>query len=185
MLGDKDLYLLLIENPEKGLEKIMDKYMGFVYTIAYGKLSTVCDRQDIEECVSDIFYEVYRTRNFIDPKKGSLKAYLAVLSKRTAIDVFRKMRGKAENMPLEELENERMVSDTDIEKSVIDSEKSDILIEGIKALGEPDSQIMIRRYYFGQSSKAISKALGIKENTINKKVSRALVKLKHSLGGVL
>ena len=185
MLGEKEIYLLLIQNPEKGLEKIMDKYMGFVYTIVYGKLSLVCNRQDIEECVSDIFHEAYRTRNLIDFEKGSLKSYLAVLSKRTAIDVFRKLRNNADDVSLDEFDHDWIASDTDIEKSVIDNEKSDFLIQEIKALGEPDSQIMIRKYYFGQSSKIISKALGIKENTINKKVSRALAKLKQVLGGVL
>jgi RNA polymerase sigma-70 factor (ECF subfamily) len=87
LLVEKELCSLLIQNPEKGLEKIMDQYMAFVYTIVYGKLSSICNKQDIEECVSDIFYEIYRARNIIDLEKGSLKSYLAVLSKRTAIDV--------------------------------------------------------------------------------------------------
>ena len=185
LLDEKELYSLLIQNPEKGLGKIMDKYMGFVYTIVYGKMYIVCNKQDIEECVSDIFHEAYRTRNLIDLEKGSLKSYLAVLSKRTAIDVFRKLWNNADNISLDEFDNDWIASDTDIEKYVIDSEASDLLIHEIKALGEPDCQIMIRKYYFGQTSKIISKALGIKENTVNKKVSRALGKLKQSLGGVL
>ena len=189
MLGEKEMCLLLIQNlekgPEKGLEKIMNQYMGFVYTIVYGKLSSICNKQDIEECVSDIFYEVYRTRNLIDLEKGSLKSYLAVLSKRTAIDVFRKQQNNANDVSLDEFEHDWIAADTNVEKSAIESETRNLLIREIKALGEPDSQIMIRKYYFGQSSKIVSKALGIKENTINKKVSRALAKLKQVLGGVL
>lgn len=176
---------LLIQHPEKGIEKIMDQYIAFVHTIVYGKLSSVCSKQDIEECVSGIFYEVYLTRNLIDLEKGSLKSYLAVLSKRTAIDVFRKLRSNVDSVFIDEFEHDWIASDADIEKVVIDNETSDLLIQGIKALGEPDSQIMIRKYYFGQSSKIISGALGIRENTVNKKVSRALVKLKVALGGVL
>ncbi|MCL2023027.1 MAG: sigma-70 family RNA polymerase sigma factor [Oscillospiraceae bacterium] len=184
MLGEKEIYSLLIQNPERGLEKIMDEYMAFVYTIVNGKLSCTSNKQDVEECVSDIFYEVYRTRNLIDLEKGSLKSYLAVLSKRRSIDVFRKLRNNA-HVSLDKFEHDWIASDIDIEKGVVDRETNDLLIQEIKALGEPDSQIIIRKYYFGQTSKIISKALGIKENTVNKKVSRALVKLKQALGGAL
>lgn len=163
----------------------MDEYMPFIYTIAYGKLSGICGKQDIEECVSDIFYEVYRMRNLIDLEKGSLKSYLAVLTKRRAIDIFRKQWNHADHVSLDEFDHDWVASDSNVEKGVIDSEASDALIYEIKVLGEPDSLIMIRKYYFGQSTKIISKALGIKENTVNKKVSRALDKLKHALGGAL
>ncbi len=161
----------------------MDHYIAFVYTIVYGKLSNAGGRQDVEECVSDVFCEVYRTRSAIDPDKGSLKAYLAVLSKRTAIDRYRKLQSNAGDEIYDEFDFEQIASHMDTEKDVIDGETGDRLIRGIKALGEPDSEIMIRKYYFGQSSKTISKALGIKENTVNKKVSRALIKLKGELGG--
>jgi RNA polymerase sigma-70 factor, ECF subfamily len=52
-------------------------------------------------------------------------------------------------------------------------------------MGEPDHEIFIRKFYLGQSSKEIAKATGIKENTIDKKVSRGLVRLRETLGGIL
>jgi RNA polymerase sigma-70 factor (ECF subfamily) len=185
LLDDTRIYSLLLDDPEKGIEKLMDKYMAFVYTIVSGKLALSCKRQDIEECVSDVFYKVYRTRAGIDPEKGSIKSYLAVLAKRTAIDAFRKLHNTSGEISFDEYGCERIASGTDIEKEAAESETGDRLIEGIKALGEPDSQILIRKYYFGQSAKTISKALGMRENTINKRASRALTKLKASLGGVM
>ena len=185
MLGEKEMLSLFLKNPEKGLDRIMKQYIPFVYAIAYGKLSSICNKDDIEECVSDVFYEVYRTRHTIDLEKGSLKSYIAVLSKRKAIDVFRKQHNDTANVSLDEFEHDWIASDTDIENDVIKGEASDRLIDEIKALGEPDSQILIRKFYFGQSAKSISKALGMRENTVNKRVSRALGKLKQSLGGVL
>ena len=185
LLSEKEMWSLLMQNPEKGLEKIMNQYMAYVYTIVYGKLYSLCSKQDIEECVSDIFYEVDRTRNVINLEKGSLKSYLAVLSKRTAIDVFRKLRKNVNDISIDEFEHDWIASDINVEKSILDNETTDLLIQEIKDLGEPDSQIIIRKYYFGQCSRMISKTLGIKENTVNKKNSRALVKLESTLGGVL
>lgn len=185
MLSDNEVVRLLIHRSEEGLEKLMNQYMGFVYTIVYGKLSGVCNKQDVEECVSDIFFEVYKARSSIDLGKGSIKAYLAVLSKRKAIDIYRKHKNGSEQVSFDELGHDRIASDVNVQETVSGHAASDVLIDEIKALGEPDSQIMIRKYYFGQSTKTIAKALGLKDNTVDKKVSRALAKLKQALGGVL
>ena len=185
MLDENEICSLLIRQPERGLERVMDQYMALVYTIVCGKLSSICDDQDIEECVNDIFYEVYKARQSIDLTKGSLKTWLAVLSKRKAIDVCRKRRHYAANVSFEAHSPDRLDAATDVENAIIGREATDYLIHVINSLGEPDSQIIIRKYYFCQSTKDISKALGIKENTIDKRASRALNRLRLSLGGVL
>ena len=185
MLDDKEMCLLLIRDPQKGIERIMKQYMALVHTVIFGKLSGICNKQDIEECVSDVFYELYKNRNIINLEKGSLKSFLAVLSKRKAIDLYRKQRSNRFELSIDESGYDWPATDGDPEKAVINNETSDLLIYRIRELGEPDSQIMIRKYYFGQSTKVISKVLGLKENTVDKKVSRSLVKLKKSLGGIL
>ena len=163
----------------------MDQYMAFVYTIIYGKLYNVCDKQDIEECVSDAFFKLYQSREQIDLEKGSLKSYLAVLAKRTAIDRYRKIYSKGESISIDEYETELVDDRTDIENEIILNQTRELLLKETKSLGEPDSQIILYKYFFGHSAKAISKILNVKENTVNKKISRALEKLKKALGGVL
>lgn len=187
MLSDKDLIKLLKDSPEKGLEKLMDTYTGLVYTIVYSKLSSICSKEDIEECTSDIFYEIYKNRGSIDLEKGSIKAYLSVIAKRKAIDIFRKAAKKSnQNLSIDELDYDSIAAENaDVEAIVADSETKSTLINKIKALGEPDSEIIIRKYYLGQSTKLIAKSLKLKENTVDKKVSRGLDKLKQALGGVL
>ena len=48
------------------------------------------------------------------------------------------------------------------------------LVNAINKLGEPDREIIIRKYYFRQSSKEISKAIHSKPNTVDSRVHRAL-----------
>lgn len=187
MLSDDELLHLFKLRPEKALDKMMDMYVGLVYAIASDKLAVICTKEDIEECVSDVFYEIYKQRNTIDLQKGSIKAFIAVVAKRKAIDVYRSLKNKnSKVVSLDDTFYENTVSDnTNVEQTVAEKESQAVIIREIKALGEPDSDIFIRKYYFGQSTKLISKALGIKENTIDKKVSRGLVKLREVLGGVL
>jgi RNA polymerase sigma-70 factor, ECF subfamily len=179
---DDKLLALLLKDPDKGIEFVMRNYMALVYKIVEGKLSY---REDIEECVSNIFYEVYKNRDRIDLLKGSLQGYIGTLAKRKAIDYYRsntKDMGKV--VSLEYYQGEAIDIDTNNKDKYIDKETRSQIIESINKLGEPDREIFIRKYYLGESTKEIAKELNIKENTIDKKVSRGLEKLKKLLGEV-
>ena len=182
MRSEQEIYRLLCQKPEKGLEALMQAYMPFVYTIVSGKLAVVCDKRDVEECVSDVFYEVFRARDSIDLTRGSLKAFLAVLAKRRAVDMYRRRKKHGENLSAGELPQD-IPAVQDVEESAAERETSERLVSTIRALGEPDSSILIRKYYLGQPTKTIARDMGFKENTVDKRVSRALAKLKIALEG--
>lgn len=180
MIADRELLALLDRHPEKGLRKLMDAYSGLVYAIVNSKLAGVCAREDVEECASDVIFEVYRSRASIDLNKGSLKAYLAVVAKRRAIDRFRRHKpGDGQAASLESLTGEPAAS------GEAANERRDALLSEINAMGEPDREIFIRKYYLGQSTRTIAEALRLKDNTVDKRVSRGLLKLRESLGGGL
>lgn len=186
MLQDKQLLHLLSNYPDKGLDALINSYTGYVYTIVHNKLSAVFTELDIEECVSDVFYEIYKTKATINLQKGSIKSYICTISKYKAIDMYRKHYKHREMLfDDSELQKNANTFDIDTETMAINRETKSIIIDAIKLLGEPDSEIFIRKYYFEQSTKCISKILGIKENTIDKKISRGLKKLKITLGGQL
>ncbi|WP_312654148.1 sigma-70 family RNA polymerase sigma factor [Proteiniclasticum sp.] len=185
MLSDQDLMKLFQVNPEKALDRTMDLYAGLVYYIASEKLKGLCSKEDIEECVIDVFHEVYRQRNRIDLAKGSFKALIAVIAKRKAISIYRSQQSKARlTSSWDDVSGVPLYEDHDTEQIVVDKEHQSEIICVIRSLGEPDSEIFIRRYYFGQSTKSIAADLGLKENTVDKKVSRGHLKLRELLGGV-
>lgn len=178
---DEDLLKVLKSDAEKGLIRLMDTYIGLVYTIVKNKLGLIYCKEDIEECVSTIFYEFYRQRDSIDLTKGSIKSFLAVIAKRRAVDLYRE-----KNRPVNSAECiDKNAVGSDAKGNITDIETKHVLIEAIKDLGSPDSEIFIRKYYLGQTTKTIAEAFGIKVNTIDKKISRGLVKLRETLGGVL
>lgn len=186
MLSDEKLLALLRRSPEKGLDKLMNIYTGLVYTIVFNKLQNVGTREDTEECVSDVFYAFYQKVNEIDLAKGSIKAYLAVMAKRKAIDLFRKF-SKPDRQTLS-LDGDELPEpsgpEAGIEEKLIKEETKRLLIQEINALGEPDSEIFILKYFLGCSTRTIAEKFALKENTVDKKISRGLSKLKKGLGGV-
>ena len=69
------------------------------------------------------------------------------------------------------------------EEKGLSFEEKEILLDAIKALGDPDEKILIWKFYYGYATKNIAEALGLKENTVDQKVKRGLEKLRKTLEG--
>ena len=59
-MTDSELRELMRVSAEKGRRALFDEYCAYVYAIAAMKLKNCASREDIEECVSDVFAEIYR-----------------------------------------------------------------------------------------------------------------------------
>lgn len=164
---------LLQKKPEEGMKLLMAEYMGLCYTIVRARLSGF-PQEDIEECVSDIFVDLYRYRERIDLEKGGMRAFLSVVARRRAADFYRQAM-KKRTLPLE--------TEIQEEKKGISLEEKEALLAAIRSLGQPDEKILIWKFYFGYPTKRIAEALGLKENTIDQKVKRGLQKLRRILEG--
>lgn len=184
-MTDTEWLSLYEKDAEKAFEKLYSQYANIVYAIACNHLHSVCSSGDIEECVLTVFMEFSKNISSIDLNKGSIKAYLLVMSKRKAIDLYRKCV-KNRNM-LISLDDDNFIEpildSKTMEEELQDREAKALLIDKLKSLGQRDCEILMRRYYLGQSTKEIAKALKLKNNTVDKKISRALQKLNGILGG--
>ncbi len=182
-MNQEEILALLKTDPEKGMKAVVWQYTSLVYKIVLKRLCSVCSMEDVEETVSDIFYEFYKNHNNVDLAKGSLSSFLIILAQRRAVDVFRKvMRQKNVDIVLscEENENAELA-----ENEVLKNEERTILFNGILQLGEPDSTIVFRKAYFGETYEEIGNRRGLSENAVNKRYLRSIQKLSKMLKGEL
>ena len=170
---------LLIEEPNKGMELAMRQYGGLCWSVARAQLDGIGTKEDIEDCVSEGFAALYEAREKLDGQKGTVKSYLAVIVKRRAIDQYHRLMKKQSEEERIAAETARELAESE-EVRVIDRES---LLGALKELGEPDTQIFVRKYFLGQSTKEIAAVLGLKANTVDKKVQRGLEKLRMLLEG--
>lgn len=184
-MDDVDLLNELSINPQKGMETVTDQYAKLVYSIINSKIATVGTVEDVKECVSDVLIEFYRHVNEIDLSRCSIKGYLAVVAKHKGIDLYRKLIGNTERFVcLDEKYEYLKDNKLNPEQEVIRKEEKKILLNAIESLGEPDKEIFIRKYFMGQKTKEIAETLYLRDNTVDKKISRGLKKLRVLLGGV-
>ena len=178
MLSDQEILALLDTKPEKGIKKLTQAYGGLVYAIVRGRFSGLLSEQDAEECVCDVLYEAYEKRERIDLRDGTLKGFLALTAKRRAIDRCRQAMRRGNVLSLDDETVKEPDSGEDLQHSLELEALRTVLAEEINALGSPDSDILIRKYYYGQRSREIAKALGMKENTVDQRARRSLEKLR-------
>ncbi len=170
-MSDNELIILLKNDPGQGLSEVIGKYSGYVYKIAYSKLSEVCRREDIEEAASDIFMKFYEYFRYSGKPVEAVAPYLAVIAKRHSINLYKKHISEKEYITFDEIADTAASEDDR-------SEMRQQLIEAVTALGRPDSEIFMRKYFYGQKSREIAEELGMKTNTVDKIVSRGLVRLR-------
>ena len=179
-MNDRELLTLLKSEPEQGLGYIINQYTNLIYTIVSNKVSSIGSPEDIKECVSDVITAFYKQIDNINLEKGTIKSYLVMMANHKAIDYYRKLFKKSiKSTYMSEEVFEVKDSKTNLEDEVIKQEEKKKLIEAIDSLGEPDREIFIRKYYIGQKTKEIAKILGLRHNTVDKKVSRGLEKLRN------
>ena len=173
-MTDDALLAMLHDTPEKGFAAIVRQYSGYVYTIAANQLRGVASAEDIEEAVSDVFWMLCQWLQAHDTEQVGLRALLAVMAKRHSINRYYALTKQPAADSFEQLLCVPQSGETPPDEQVM-------LMQAVQALGEPDSEIILRRYYFGQSSKEIGAALDLKPNTVDQKISRGLKKLRAML----
>ena len=177
-MTDKDIKALMKRSSNEGFKALFDEYWSYVYTIVFSILRGIGSKNDIEDCTADVLSDVMM--NYDTDNAGSLKAYLGTSAKRRAIDVKRSLSSHR-SVSIEENESLMLRSDENIEAAAESSHIYALLLQRIEALGEPDSTIIIQKYFYDRSSAETARILGMNPITVRSRLKRALKKLKDAL----
>ncbi|MDO4862751.1 MAG: sigma-70 family RNA polymerase sigma factor [Ruminococcus sp.] len=180
-MTDSELRELMRESAANGRRALFDEYCAYVYAIAALKLKGCGSREDIEECVSDVFAEVYRVCCTDNGYDGDLKGIIGVIARRTATDFFRRLSSRSgRTVPMDDTAGE-LRSSEDVAANAERSEISRILRGCIADLGEPDTTIITQHYYYGRTVREIAAALKMTDSAVQKRSTRARAKLRELL----
>ncbi len=183
-MDDIKLLNLIKTDPSNGIKQLMNQYSGLIYSIVKNRISDVCISSDIEDCVEEVFCEFYMGVEKYDYRISSIKSYLCTIANYRATNVY---KARKRNLADISLDDENVWIEIKEEKSVehyiLSNEQRKEILKEIKALGEPDSTIIFLKFYIGETSKQISKRLGLTVSNVDTRTHRALKKLKEKLGG--
>ena len=184
-MQDDELINILKTDPNVGMELLLGQYAGLIYSVVKHKLAgqTFCDA-DIEHCVADTFSEFYCDLDKFQTATGSIRSWLCVIARHNAYDRLRRYKKEFGTLSLDAEEITEPQDDTfSVEEALITKEFRKELLQEIKALGEPDSTILLRKYYLSESSKEVAKRLNLTVSSVDTRTHRAIQKLRNLFGG--
>lgn len=165
------------ENIEKNLdlEKIIDEYSGYIYTIIQNMSANIFNQEDIEEIISDTFFILWKNQNKIDKEK-SLSSYIAGIARNLVKEKLR----KTNNNIINDLEFDFFdIQIIDLEYE--NREKIEIIKNTMEKMKEQDKDIFNLYYYGNRKINEISKILKITEFNVKSRLHRIRKKLKNEL----
>ncbi len=164
-------------NTSESFEQVMEFYMPMVYRIAFSRLGSAHDAEDITQ---DVFLKYYRADTTFNDEEHR-KAWLI----RCAINCTKNLvtsawfRHRASDEGLENMEENGDIpgSDGDIDKI----EQKNAVMSAVMKLPEKYRTVIHLFYFEDMSVAQISKATGIREATVKSQLSRARDMLKPML----
>lgn len=167
-IGDRD---------EQVLGLVMEKYAHLLWPIAAAVLKNVGSDQDVEECVADAFIYLWEHPGHFDPSRGKLKTLLCILTRSRAIDRYRELSRRS-ILPLEEALCEHGLC---IQEVLEEAETRAELRQLLQSLGEPNREILVRRFYYNPKPREIALAVGLTVTQVNNSLYRSKRQLRRAL----
>ena len=176
MTDDKLMQILHSGNKEDFFF-IMEEYNKLLWVVVSGILNGVGTNEDIEECISDAYVNLWKNPTAYDPQKGSLKTFITTIAKHKALDRYRQL-AKTKHIEINEA-----ISATadDLLEPLINHDLYGNLHEAIHDLKEPDKEIVIRRYFFNEMPARIASKISIPVKEVKNRLYQSKLRLKKAL----
>ena len=172
MTDEAELLQRLRNREKNSIDEAIRIYTPYLSTVLYHMAGNSLPKEDIEEIVADVFIVLWKNAGRIDLQKGTLRSYLAAVARNFAL---KRINRKTDHTFLEDIEL------SDGKNFIEENFHNNYVWETVMSLGEPDSEIFVRRYKFDEKIKDISKAIGLNISTVKTRLSRGKRKLRKML----
>ena len=166
---------LIKKKDHRGIDYIVDLYSDKISYIVNSILNGYSNKEDIEECISDVFISVYNDIHTYDNKKGKFETFVFIKAKYIALDYKRKIIKKKEYEKIKEdrlLKINENIAYESAEKEVIKKEKLKDIANFINNLKEPDKTYFYLKYFINMESKEIAKKYNTTLSSVENRLYR-------------
>ena len=165
------------EQDEDVFNEVVVKYSKLLWPIVSAVLKNVGNEQDVEECVADVFIDLWENPDKYDAARGTLKTWLCMVARCKAIDRYRAL-SKHSTVPLE---GAMMAGRMGMQDALLQEETKRELVAAVNALADVEKDILIRRYYYEQKPGEIAKALNLPLKQVKNHLYRSKQKLRKAI----
>ena len=175
--SETELVSELKKQNAKAYEHMVREYAKPVYFLACRILRQCANKEDIEECVSDVFLDAWFKIHEFDAQKSSLKTWLLMLTKYKSL-TYRRKFGKEGPLNIDDFQPEDPAT---TEKQVICRENQETIINTINTFNKTDKELFIRRYFFGEGINDLMDSLNLSRSAIDNRLLRGRKLIKEAI----
>ena len=177
-MTDGQIAQRLRQNDSSVFDYIMERYNKLLWAVIGNILNKAGTSEDIEDCISDVYIKLLENPKIYSPEKGEFKSFLVKVGKNLAIDRYRKLTKNAFAMAFE---YDGVSNTEDMLQLTIRNENREELLAALTCLKEPDREILVRRYFFNEKVKVISKKMRMQSKEIENRLYQGKLKIKKRL----
>src|SRR5436309_12123663 len=145
--GDAELVRRLQKRDPQALGELYDRYGRLTYSLIY---RIVRDTGIAEDLVQETFLRVWNRAQAFDAARGALGSWLLAVARNRAIDYTRSTAGRMRNA-LELEETEHPSAFVDLEKEVLNSDKTRRVRQAMEKLNANQRSVIELAYFEGLS----------------------------------
>ena len=176
-LRDEALIRAIREGDEGAIAQVMDRYSPLLWRVAGAVLGRRAAEEDLEECVADVFIHLWQQPEKFDPRRGTLKTYLALMARSRATDRLRQLL-RREEVPLEAAPLQAAAG---VAEGYLARETLEELRRAVDDLEEPDREILLRRWQEEQTPREIALAMGLAPKQVENRLYRTRLRLRRAV----
>lgn len=172
---DRLLHQRVVGGDDSALGEVYDRFAALIYGLA---VRVTRDRVVAEDITQEVFLIFWERPLAYDPDKGSLRAWLATIAHRRAVDHVRteeRRRVSTLGPRLFEPEPERL------EDGVLAADEAERVRQAVTKLPDTLREAVQLAYFGGRTYRQVGEELGVPEGTAKSRIRMALRKLAEEL----
>jgi RNA polymerase sigma-70 factor (ECF subfamily) len=167
--ADAALVTAIRSGDQRAMATLYDRYSSVVYAIA---LRVLGDTGAAEDVLQDVFMQLWRNPAAFDASRGSLGAWLAVITRNRAIDALRKRR------PENDIEDVVISVEPDLAAEAERSRVGERVRAILGTMPAPQRKALELAYYEGLTHTEIAEKTGEPLGTIKTRIRAGLLLLR-------
>ncbi len=168
----------------RSFERAYDEHARGVYRAAFRVLGSAAQAQDVTQ---DVFVKLWREPSKFDSGRGELGAYLRLMARSRALDVWREAQaaGRASDRlrdvvaTLEERADERpaLAAERHGERGTVR--------DALRSLPAAQREAIVLAYWGGLTAAQIARRCGVPLGTVKSRIRLGLARMRSEFGGAL
>jgi RNA polymerase sigma-70 factor (ECF subfamily) len=179
-IPDDDLLRAIARGEEAALAAVYDRYRLILFGLI---LRILHDREEAEDCLQEVFLQVWRRACDFDSARGRAFTWLVTIARSRALD---RLRAAGSRLRLAtEAAQAAPAEAGDSAREAVRSEEGAVVREALAKLPDEQRRPLLLAYFEGLTQTEIAARLGDPLGTVKTRMRSGMIKLRELLHGKL